>query len=173
MTEIPKPPSAAPAKPKMRRRTRVLLVVSLMLNLLVIGVMGGAIFGQFKGDPGPRSHLSASSSPPYIRAMSHEDRRKLGRAIRDVYRDRNIDRRADRVGHQQVLEALSATPMNRATIDQMLSAQQAVVAQRFLLAQNVWLDRVSAMNETERAAYLERLREVLAKSNRRPPPHRN
>ena len=61
----------------MRRRTKVLLAVSLGLNMLVIGMAGGAFFHS--GGP---SHVQGAAFGPYTRALSPQDRKVVGQALR-------------------------------------------------------------------------------------------
>ena len=71
-------------------RLRLLLIGSLGLNLLVFGVVGGATIGHFWG--GERRTGPDHVGSPYARALDPQDRRALGKAIRQAYRAAEIDR---------------------------------------------------------------------------------
>ena len=59
-------------KPGMRRSLKVLLALSLGLNMLVIGAIGGMVF---RGGP---AAVRGAVFGAYTRALSHQDRREIG-----------------------------------------------------------------------------------------------
>ena len=152
--------------PRTRRGLRWLLIGSLALNLLVAGVVGGAVIGHFAGGDGrrPPEHFGT----PYMRALSFEDKRTLGRAIRQAYRGAEIDRKADRRSYERVVALLRADPLDVAALSEEAARQDASTIDRRALAQEAWLALVAKMSAEERAGYADRLDEALRHFGRMP-----
>ena len=150
-------------KPKMRLGLRLLLVGSLALNLLVVGIVGGAWITHKRGgfDGHPERHGS-----PYVRALSIEDKRSLGKALRQAYRDHEVDRRADRRSFERVVTLLRQTPLDRDALLGELALQRQAGASRREVAQTIWLEKISAMSDAERVEYADRLDEALNRKGR-------
>ena len=85
-----------PSPKSSRLWVRVLLVVSLALNLLVIGAVAGVIIkgGPFKHGGPP--HMAQGGVGPLTQALSKEDRRAIGREMRQKGQQSGWDRRAHR-----------------------------------------------------------------------------
>ena len=97
--------------PKPMRRTpiwlRVVLLVSLALNLLVVGVVAGHFL---RDDPKGRVPRVDRMQAPMTFALSHEDRRAIGKALRQEYRDNRPSREEVVAEYQGVIAALRADP---------------------------------------------------------------
>ena len=157
---------------RVRRRFRLILIGSLGLNLLVFGVVGGAVIGHVWGG-GDRRSGPESVGSPFARALDVEDRRALSKAIRRAYRAAEIDREADRRGHERVLALLRATPLDTGALSAEVESQARNGARRRDLAEQLWIERVAAMSDAERAIYADRLEATLRKSGRKKPGKRD
>lgn len=147
-------------KPRARRWVRVLLGVSLALNLAVIGLAAGAAF-RFGGPDGVRR-----SPPPMgailYRELPRDDRRALRGRVFGSREQHAAKRRADVAA---VDAALRTVPFDAAAVGQFLD-QQAQEHDTFQAAvQDAWLTRVSQMSDSERAAYADRLRDAAKRSD--------
>ncbi len=166
MTE---PKSDLPS-PKPRRLTRVLLIGSLTLNVLIIGVVGGAVISlRGHGDKGPVSDRFGS---PHIKALSFDDKRAVGRAIRSAYRKAEVDHRADHQQYNEALAVLRASPLDEAALRSLVMKLDQSGERRRRVARDVFLAQILLMSDVERAAYADRLQEVLErgpKDKKRPP----
>ena len=74
-------PSTPPASGS-GRWIRIALVISLAVNLLVLGVIGGAVFSGKRNDGRPAAQLNELGIGPYGRALTQEQRRDLRTTIR-------------------------------------------------------------------------------------------
>lgn len=154
-------------KPPMRRSVRILLILSLALNLIVVGSVGGAVLGH--GGKDKRAHMSHDGpGSPIVRALTREDRRSMGRSIRKAYRSQVKDSAADTLRYQALVSALAADPYDPSAVK--LAHQELDEANwgRRQIAQKIWLENVDAMSVEQRQDYAERIQEVLTNHKRGP-----
>lgn len=151
---------------KSKRLQRFVLVGSLALNLLIIGVAIGVAFNGGKPGAGQRFDLTVS---PLTRAMEGE----RSDAVRDALRSSGAFERGVRSEMRRDMGALLET-LRAETFD--ADAFRAVLMRqrdRLRVGQETVLGAVSAqiddMNDTERAAFADRLEEQM---RRGPPPRR-
>ncbi|GAA6206909.1 hypothetical protein NBRC116601_02020 [Cognatishimia sp. WU-CL00825] len=154
------PPNPTPRAP-MRRSIRVLLIGSLALNLIVAGLVGGAMLGNKRvGDRPPRD---VDFMGAYTRALPNEDRRILGKALRDHHRAAGLSRDAVRNNLKETLQALRATPFDPDKVAALLEAQSSVAFERREFAQDLLLQRLTAMSDQERQLVADRFEDALTK----------
>lgn len=151
--------------PRTRTWVRIALVASLGLNLLILGVVGGAVLSHRDRLP-PGSASVLGEIGPYGRALSQSDRDAVRAALRAEGPRLRENRKAVRQGFQDLLSALRAEPYDQARVTSILNAQQARVQDQAGLLRGLLLERVAAMDAEERAAFADRLETVL----RRGPP---
>lgn len=148
----------------MSRKLRILLIVSLALNLLVLGAVAGAIGNHWRG--GPHSSRANTHAAPHIRALDPSDRRAIGRAIRKARK--STDASVGRIEvYTDMAEAIRATPFNRAAVKALLDRQRQLGTARQDRAESIWLDRMEAMTASDREAYADRLIKVLSRRRHR------
>ena len=143
---------------------RIVLGVSLALNLAVIGLAVGAGLRMAGGSEARRPPPSVGAA--LYRAMPREDRQALrarmqtgGRAERDAQRQRDV---------AEARAILATEPFDPAALDALLKAEDRERQQWMDAAQAAWLARVEGMSAEERAAYVERLDRVMdGRDNRR------
>ena len=151
-------------KPRMSTRTRVLLAVSLGLNLLVIGIVVGAStnHGKWRHD-GPRGAISGG---PLTQALSPQDRRAIRRAIR-AEQPEMVDARAARAaGMDAVLAEMRRVPFDPAALAGEIDASRAGMRAQIELGQAMLVKRLADMSDAERAAFADRIEEI--RRHRRP-----
>jgi len=155
--------TAKPAK-----RFRILLTVSLALNLLFIGILGGAAWrgGPPQGGGGRVAGLG-NFAAPYVRALPREDRKALQSELRRQHPQ--MGRAARRGAYQQMIEALRRTPFDRAAVVAVLDEQSRLGAQVLATGQAAWLERIEAMDAAQRQDYATRLQDRLARRSKRKP----
>ena len=151
MSEIIKNPE--PPRPQMRLWLRILLGVSLALNLLVVGLVGGAMW-RFGGPDGTRPPPRTIGAALY-RALPREDRRALLAQSRGKFPGVRDGRR--KAGIQAVSAALRATPFDADAVMAILEAQAAARDDLQKSLQRAWLVRVGAMSAEQRRLYADRL----------------
>ncbi|SMX37278.1 periplasmic heavy metal sensor [Octadecabacter ascidiaceicola] len=139
---------------KTGRLLRGILVVSLALNLLVVGVVAGA-FIKGGGPSGP--HRIDLTVGPLTRAMDGERRD----AVRDALRDSGAFQRRDRAEIREDMQVLLATL--RADVFDEAAFRDALARQRARLrsGQDAVLDAITSqiedMDVEERAEFADRL----------------
>ena len=154
MTHTDTPSAPEPQKPK--RWIRILLGVSLALNLLVVGLVIGAAY-RFHGHDGFRPS-QRSLGALLFSELPREDRAHLRKGIYPSRKQRMEHREAEM---QAVLAALRSPQFDADAVDGVLT-QQVQQRQNSLDAlQRAWIDRVAEMTHSERLAYADRLEEAV------------
>jgi len=150
-------------QPKTSKRLAIALGLSLSVNLLIVGMVAGAILAG--GPPGSPDRSGArdgglGSFGIFSKAMNEGEKRAVRKAMRENRGQFRNGRReaAQEVG--RVIEALRADPFDPAALTQVFSAQQARAVDRVSLGQRVFLDGVSSMSLAERRDYADRLEAV-------------
>ena len=150
-------PSRPPSQPRpgFSRGLRWLLIVSLALNLLVAGLVVGALARH--GGPGGRPRPAELSLGPFARALEPEDRRAVLRSLGDRP-DLRPPGREERAAHfAEVVAALRAEPFDQPRAAAALAEQSERVAAVEQAVQEALLARLAAMTPAERAAFADRL----------------
>ena len=140
-----------PRQGRCPRWMRVLLGVSLALNLLVAGLAAGAALRH--GRAGGMHAAPHSLAGAMIRELPPQDRRALSALARDdLARDGHGDRRARRRA-----EAAAVTGALRAVLDDQTRRRAAVQGE----LREFWLARVAAMSDAGRADYADRVEQAM------------
>ncbi|WP_162798471.1 periplasmic heavy metal sensor [Sulfitobacter sp. SK012] len=152
---------------KKRRLMKVVLVASLALNVAVIAAVAGIAWRMSGNADGPsRTGGMRGFAAPYVWALDKEDRHALRSRLEAA--EPKVDRGGPRrEQYQAVLEALRAAPFEADAVAALLSTQRAGSLAAQDTAQMAWLERVSEMNDEERAAYAERLEKIISKPRRK------
>lgn len=143
---------------KAGRGLRIALAVSVALNLLVAGLVAGAVLR----DGGPRERMLRDLDfGPFTEALSPEERDALRRDF--VARAGGLrDMRAAMQGDlAALLAALRAEPFDMAAARSVLEGQQQRVQSRLILGQDLLLERLAAMPPEARARFADRLEQRL------------
>jgi len=157
-------------RPGAGRGLKLALVLSLAANLLVVGLVAGAGLSRLHGHD---YHHPPGGEPvdygPYARALSPAGRDKLRAAFRDRRPEFRANREALRAGFGELLAALRATPYDPARAAAVLEAQQGRVEAQTALVRGLLLDHLASLSDAERAAFADRLEDVLRHGPPRPP----
>ena len=153
--------------------TRVLLFASLAGNLLVVGLIAGALLRHDRMDIPNQAHrppgMQDMGFGPYGQALSAQDRV----AITEEYRAQGPALQANRekVRRQikSLLRALRARPFDPAKVQELATQQQELLFERHGLGQRILLDRITAMDDVQRAAFAKRLENSLRRGPRDKP----
>lgn len=153
----------AQPQPRLKRRIKILLALSLALNLLFIGLIAGAAY-RHGGKGGGHGPSLQSYGAPYMRALPREQRKVLNQAMRA---DGVMPGRAERRRfYRDVLAALRAESFDPASVGAALSKQREVVGAVQTAAQDAWLKLVAEMSPSERQTYADALEERLKRGPR-------
>lgn len=156
----PPPPPTQPPVPaaKVGKGLRIALGVSVAVNLLILGLVAGALLR----DGGPRERLVRDLDfGPFTEALSPEDRDALRRAYVARSPDLGGMRQEMRTDLEAFLAALRAEPFDPAALVRVMENQQGRMARRIELGQDLLLERLTAMDGREREAFAERLERRL------------
>ncbi len=162
MSQAPEP------KGKSRRIwLRVVLFASLAVNLLVVGMVAGAIIRggpPGHGNVGRQVQTADFGFAPYVRALSPKHRRELGREMRELTGARQANREEFIAFARSFLVALRAQPYDPAALNQKVASQQSRLFRHQEAGQRILLERLAQMSEPERAAYADRLERSLRRA---------
>ena len=136
----------------MRRRTKILLGVSLGLNMLMIGAAGGMFFHNDRPD-----HIRDAAYGPYTRALSHEDRKAIGTALREEAGSFRQNLPKIRASYAALKTALTADVYDSDLVHRLITEQQALGLKRYKIGERLLLERLDAMSQQERRDFAERL----------------
>ena len=155
-----------PVKP--RRLGRIVLLGSLALNLMMLGVAGGA---YLNGGGGPPRGVNFQLGP-MSEALSREDRREIGKQIR-----RNIGRAnpsaSDRsAAYDNLIAIVQAEPFDRSALSMAIESQQRRQDALRTTALTAFVEHVAGMTAAQRIEFAERLKASSTRrgDGRRPPP---
>jgi len=149
----------------MRPWLRLLLVVSLALNLLVVGLIGGAVIMRGKWQQHHMARLEMMGGP-MTRALNRADRRAIGREMRESFGDRQAMHEEMRAGMESLIADIKAVPFDAAAVGQYMAKHHAQFSARLELGQALLLERLLQMDDGERAAYAERLQTAMKQGGR-------
>ena len=156
-----KRPSARPS-----RLWRTVLVLSLALNLAVVGLVVGSLASGRMGNGPPRSFDLGLG--PVSRALAPQERREIGRSLRQDRPLRDFDLRG-RV--DSMVTALKAEPFDASALRALMDEQAAGMANIQAKAQAATIDQIIAMTPERRRAFADQLTEEVSRA--RPPRTRN
>ena len=153
------PAEAPPERPR-RRLLRIAFIMSLALNLLVLGALGSAIVmrgGEMRGRP----VLVELGLGPYTRALDEVSRAALHREWRQRAPDLRAMREERRAGFDAAMAALRAQPFDGERLEAALLGQHQRVMAQHRLAHEALASHVATMSEAERVGYADRLATML------------
>ena len=140
--------------PKRRNLWKILFGVSLALNLLIVGVLGGAFMRKGKGPTA--NHLASGFL--YMRALEFKDKRALRKEIlrnndgRKLVKDRNHD------SFNSAVVILKTHPFDRAAFENLLDEQAKHAKLRQSSARTALVNHIENMTKEERLTYAQRLK---------------
>ncbi|MEQ9695794.1 periplasmic heavy metal sensor [Shimia sp. SDUM112013] len=155
------------AEKRKGRGRRILLILSLGLNILVLCVVVGAFIG-FHRHGGDRHHAATyGPGAVYIRALEFDDKRALGKEIRRSYREAGAGRAEDHALLTRLVAAVRADPFDPESLRAVRQDLDARTAGRRAAAFETWLAFVAEMPPEERSAYADRMQAIMDKGPER------
>ena len=145
-----------------RRLWKIVLVCSLALNLAVVGLVVGTVASGRVGDGPPRSFDLGVG--PLAQALNQQERREVGRELRQarVLRDINPRARAN-----EMSAIIAADPFDPDALRAIFATQRNEVSRVQERAQEVLFNLISDMTPERRAEFATQIEEAL-KSDRGP-----
>jgi uncharacterized membrane protein len=157
-TPPPAPPEPPPAaSPHPSRWLKPALIVSVALNLAVVGLVLGAWLGDGHRGGMPRD----MSFGPFSEALSDQDLRALRKALMTRAGEFSSSRKAARAEFEVLLTALRADPFDPAAMKSALSAIETRNAERLQLGRSLIETRLIEMSPEDRQAFADRLERGL------------
>jgi uncharacterized membrane protein len=161
MTDAPKTQASPVPATGAPRWMKVLLAVSLAINLGVLGLVGGAAL-RGAGDRG-WPDVREIGFGPFSDALSPQDRQELRRAfLQDGGNPREM-RRVMRSEVGTLLQVLRTEPLQEAELRAAFSQFQQRGQERLDLGQRLLADRIIAMSPQDRARFADRLEQMMAR----------
>ncbi len=144
-----------------RKWMPIVLVISLALNLLVAGVVLGAVL-RFRG--GDHAGAPPGFGPALYHALPKSERKALRGELSGL-RGKGSHRRKQDFG--ELSQALRVVPFDPAAVQALLEQQAQATADLQVALHQQWLAQVSAMSDDERAIYADRLEDVVKRGPRK------
>lgn len=144
------------------RLWRIVLALSLALNLAVVGLVVGSLASGRMGDGPPRSFDLGLG--PVSRALSQEERRDIGRSLRQDRVLRDFDFR-DRING--MTDILTTEPFDPDALAVLMDAQAARITSVQAKAQDAFLEQIVAMTPERRRAFADQLMQEMSKDRPR------
>lgn len=170
MTDLPPPapaPETAPRTDGNGRILRIALILSLAANLLIVGIVAGAIAGRDRDRDGrPDRALADVGFNPFIAALPPSDRRAMGIALVKRAGDLRRNRTELRREFGELLTALRADPYDGAAVRDSVTGQQARLAERQEIGRELLFERLDAMTVEERRSFADALEDRMRRGPR-------
>ena len=154
-------PETRPRPPRTPRGVKIVLAMSLAINLLIAGAVGGAFLGG-RPEGGMRDRAEAARILGLGPLATALDRRDRAAGISAA----GADRAAMRAERQRLVEAARADPFDRAEAEAALERQRAIVSGLQDRGYGALLDYLETMPAEDRAVFADSLQHMLARQGR-------
>lgn len=144
---------------KPRRLGRIVLVLSLALNVLLAGAIIGALASGKGGTP--RSYDLQIG--PFAQVLSQEQRRALGRDLRRAIRESGLRRPQQRGAMTELVTLLESETFDPVAFEDIVRSEQTRLNEMRGLAVTVLGAYLSDLPQSERAAIAEGLQEQASR----------
>lgn len=147
------------AGPQRLDRLKLALILSMGLNLLVLGLGGGFLLGgrMHGGGPGPDMGFG-----PAMQAIPGADRLELARKFRDKAPELREEAQSMRQDFTAFAQGLRAPAWDRAAAEAILEHQASRRAELQKQGVNLFLDYVAGLDQNARAELADRIDEALS-----------
>ena len=147
---------------------KITVAVSLAINLLIAGIVLGAIAGRDRdGSAAERMRVSRDlAPPPFIVALDAADRRAIVRKFRQASAPFGQNRAELKADLAAILDALRADEFDGAAVEATLSGLRDRGVARQEEGMQVLIGHLSTMTPAARRAYADRLEAALRRGAR-------
>ncbi|MEJ6708797.1 MAG: periplasmic heavy metal sensor [Amylibacter sp.] len=159
MSDIP--PKSTPLT-KGRNWTRIALLVSLALNLVIVGALVGAFW---KNEKPTGRHLDRMSMGlgAYVRALPEPVQSDVMALVGTGSEDRRNFRRAMRERQQKFERVLLEKPFSEQAVRAALMQRRDFALDKTVRLQDAYVNALVAMSDAERPAHFDQAQELLEK----------
>ena len=144
---------------KPRNPWKILFGISLAINLLIVGAIGGAILRVGKG-PMAKHHASGFL---YMRALNFEDKKSLRKELYKNKNTRKIGRAKEHSSYSSAVKILKKDPFDRKAFEELLDQQTKFSKSSQRSARLALVAQIAKMTKEERSIYSERLEDLVHK----------
>ena len=146
-----------PTDLKQRNLWKILFGISLAINLLIIGALGGALSRAGKG---PMIQHRASGLL-YMRALSFEDKKALRKKLFRNKDSRKIIRAKEHSSYSSAVKILKKDPFDRKAFEDLLDEQTRYSKSKPSSARAALVAQIANMTKEERLVYSQRLEDLV------------
>ena len=160
-------PVDRPPKPRAGRGLKILLALSLAVNVAVAGLIGGAFLGGRPGDDDAERDrrgapaLRTLGLGPFAAALDRDDRDTLVGLVREQGISLRDERRAFGMALRDVQQAIRAEPFDRSAAETALAQSRDRVIGLQEMGHTALLDLIDGMSAAERAELAESLERMM------------
>ena len=148
---------ATSTKFKSRNLWKILFGISLALNLLIIGAVGGAMIRMSKG---PVANHRASGLL-YMRALNFEDKKSFRKELFRNKDSRKIGRAKEYSSYSSAVKILKKDPFDRKAFEELLDQQTKFSKSSQRSARLALVAQIAKMTKEERMIYAKRLANLI------------
>ena len=148
---------ADPTDFKQRNLWKILFGISLAINLLIIGALGGALSRAGKG---PMIQHRASGLL-YMRALNFEDKKALRKKLFRNKDSRKIIRAKEHSSYSSAIKILKKDPFDRKAFEDLLDEQTRYSKSKPSSARAALVAQIANMTKEERLVYSQRLEDLV------------
>lgn len=159
-----------PQQPATAMWVKIVLAGSLAVNLLVLGIVGGA----FLSPDGPRSQRVDEAArdlgaTPFVRSIDPADRRSVFEAFRREAEPLQRNREELRLRFEALLGALKAESFDGDEVASLMALQRTAATERQQIGERILIKYLSGLDREERLAYAKRLEDAVRRGRDRRP----
>ena len=142
---------------KPRNLWKILFGISLALNLLIVGALGGAMLRVGKG-PVVKHRASGNL---YMRALNFEDKKALRKELFKNKDSPKVIRAKEHSSYSSAVKILRKYPFDRKAFEDLLDQQKKYSKARPSSARAVFITQIENMTKEERLIYSKRLEDLI------------
>ena len=142
---------------KQRKLWKILFGISLAINLLIIGALGGALSRAGKG-PMVKHRTSGFL---YMRALNFEDKKVLRKKLFRDKDSRKIIRAKEHSSYSSAVKILKKDPFDRKAFENLLDEQTRHSKSELGSARAALVAQIANMTKEERLVYSQRLEDLV------------
>ena len=142
---------------KPRNLWKILFGISLALNLLIVGALGGAMLRVGKG-PVVKHRASGKL---YMRALNFEDKKALRKELFKNKDSPKVIRAKEHSSYSSAVKILRKYPFDRKAFEDLLDQQTKYSKSRPNSARLVLITQIENMTKEERLIYSKRLEDLI------------
>lgn len=145
------------------RWLKIALVLSLVLNLAILGTIAGAFLRFHHDDVDGVRRAPDPALMPYGLALSREQRRDITKELSKKGFSRYQSQSHLKENFDRLLSVLRREPFNVDRLKEVLEMQSERILQRANLAQELFVDEIASMSQEERQEFIKKLEKIFNK----------